>query len=764
MKLVTELHSAKQKTLIVAKKHPDFVELLKTKLKSFDIQVFVSPEAPEDLSAFTTCIFIDEEHLLLSEYTRLTEKKFIFIFFKKLEEAHSIADYLKEQQAEHIKVVNLATSPSYFREDVESIFWFAFSRSDELFLPIYHPELISKPAPKVYKHHRHPTRFNWQYFIKPQRLIILSLIFIFLYHLLFIPPLLLASYFHYQAVKEIQNKNMPESKKFTTYGQKALTITKALYQYSRPTLLLFSLAFRPDDTIQINTSTQKVLTLGHKLYEESQPLSRLLFLKDKTNSEQKELLAKKDLIIKDFKELNNELQILSEKLPEWNNSLKEAKKLLSKTTKSLEIVEKMFPHLDSLLAKDTSKTYLLMFANNMELRPGGGFIGSFGLMKVSNYTIDEIKIYDVYDADGQLADHVDPPTAIATYLNQPHWFLRDSAFSPDFYENYLQAKFFLEKEMNINQLDGGILLTTTAIQNLLEATGDVYIPDYKETVTKDNFYIKAQMYAENDFFPGSIQKKSFLSNLMTKLIINLETESPIKLIDGLKKSLDEKQMVLYVDDMDVQGTFDELYWSGRTLKPKCARNDIANCIVDYVFPLDANLGVNKANFFITRPLSLDIVIDGEGKVSHELVIKYKNASYVDIFPGGRYKNYLQLLFPVDTIVKDITQNNTRIITRDERNEEYKIIGFLSEIPPQQSKEVRIKYELPRTIGKGNGMYQLIVQKQIGSPNSDFQLNIRFPDNIFVVNKNFTPLVKDKQMIYNTSIVSDKIFIIEFYKD
>jgi len=110
---------------------------------------------------------------------------------------------------------------------------------------------------------------------------------------------------------------------------------------------------------------------------------------------------------------------------------------------------------------------------------------------------------------------------------------------------------------------GAILLTTTAIQNIIEAFGNVYIPDYEENVNKDNFYIKAQLYSEKDFFPGSTQKKSFLGSVARQILINIENVPSIQLFKKFKKSLDEKQIVIYFDSQKIQSQFDSLYWSAR---------------------------------------------------------------------------------------------------------------------------------------------------------------------------------------------------------
>ena len=77
---------------------------------------------------------------------------------------------------------------------------------------------------------------------------------------------------------------------------------------------------------------------------------------------------------------------------------------------------------------------------------------------------------------------------------------------------------------------------------------------------------------------------------------------------------------------------------------------------------------------------------------------------------------------------------------------------------------KISYTLEKPIINRNGFYQLIIQKQIGYSNSDFILRMSIPDNIHVVNQNFAALVKNNQIIYNTSLSTDKIFFLELAKE
>jgi hypothetical protein len=488
----------------------------------------------------------------------------------------------------------------------------------------------------------------------------------------------------------------------------------------------------------------------------------LLLKKNKTPDEQNLLYEQQKSLNSQLDDMSQDLSYLYQKLPDMK-SVKKYKHQLKDGIATLDTGRKILPHLDTIFAKGGEKKYLLMFANNMELRPGGGFIGSFGILNTKNYSIGDLHVYDVYDADGQLKAHIEPPAPIREYLHQPHWFLRDSAFSSDFFENYKQAIFFLQREMNINNFDGGILITTTAIQNVLEATGDLYIPDFNEIVNRDNFYLKAQLYAEKGFFPGSTQKKRFLSAVMDQLIIRIEDGANPKLFQMLQKSLDEKQIVAYFEDKKVEDTMNGQYWSGRIISPSCTSSN-TNCLVDYLLPYDANLGVNKANFYVSKSVKLAVSLDSSGNTHNKLIMTVKNDSPSEAFPGGTYRNYMQIALPNNAAVKRVTKNGVMIDKYDIANTTHQTVGFYTEIAPQAVAEVIVEYQLNDKLKNGQGVYQLIVQKQIGSSNYDFNVTLSLPKNIYVVNQNFSPLVNGNTIEYNTSIKSDKIFYIELLKE
>jgi len=100
----------------------------------------------------------------------------------------------------------------------------------------------------------------------------------------------------------------------------------------------------------------------------------------------------------------------------------------------------------------------------------------------------------------------------------------------------------------------------------------------------------------------------------------------------------------------------------------------------------------------------------------------------------------------------------------ETNNEYKQLGFYFEVEAQKTAEIQIQYQLKTDLSKGKSLFQYVVQKQIGSSSPNFSMEIVLPQNFTIVNQNFSPLVKDNRMLYNTSLSTDKIFFIEIIRN
>jgi len=102
---------------------------------------------------------------------------------------------------------------------------------------------------------------------------------------------------------------------------------------------------------------------------------------------------------------------------------------------------------------DQPKTYLFLFQNNSELRPTGGFIGTYGILKIHNGEMVSFETDNIYNLDRapQYILQEEAPAPIAKYLEQKYWSLRDINWSPDFPTTAEKALYMYDKEYEILQ-------------------------------------------------------------------------------------------------------------------------------------------------------------------------------------------------------------------------------------------------------------------------------------------------------------------------
>src|SRR3989338_2140814 len=750
----TEITSDTHKCLLIAKKKTAAVLLFDQAFKKYNIEIFFSNDLPKRIDHFDyICIFNPQEstseiipHLPLN-------KKILIILDQQKEALQKYEVEMVEKQ--QIKLVNVDLH-RIDKNIIDKILWFFFSKSQSYSLDLQtsiRKSTTQKVSPSI-------SKFSLKKF-----LLILFTLFVFI-ELLFIFPFALSAVFMSRGINDLKMGNWANLKQNVKIAVGLNKSANDLYHVVRPTYSFFYLALLLDDMFLIENKSLNLLTDSISMGENGQRISYLFFHSPREH-DKNELKTRFNTLKKQIEASTNNFKILGDKLTNYNFFYVSGLNSDFETVNSLlSQINKMTPHLNQILGENSEKKYLIFFQNNMEIRPGGGFIGSYAIINVKDFSIVELKIEDVYETDGRLKIHFDPPDAINQYLKQPHWFLRDSNFSPDFQENFKQTELFLIKSINVEGFDGGVALTTTAITNLLEATGPIYLSDYGETINKDNFYIKTQIQSENDFFPGSKQKKNYLSTLTNAILAKLDTIPLKNIATALKKSLDEKQMVLYFKYTPVQKDIEQFGYSGKIAALDCAKTLLTNepCIADGIVPIDANLGVNKANFFVKRLMTMKIKIKEEGQIEHLFSTTFINNSSSDIYPGGSYKNYHQIYLPRKANVKNVYLDTQRVNDYEIKNvDQFKIISLLIEIAPQQTKTVKIEYDLKIPDYDGKMLYQLVVQKQIGALNNDLVIEYNFDRGIRILRRNFTALAKGNSLIYNTTLSNDRIFLVEFTK-
>lgn len=412
----------------------------------------------------------------------------------------------------------------------------------------------------------------------------------------------------------------------------------------------------------------------------------------------------------------------------------------------------MSNQLPEILGNDSSRTYLILFENNMELRPTGGFIGSYGLLTFDEGRLSDFTISDVYSADGQLNGHVEPPSPIKKYLGEANWWLRDSNWDPDFPTSAKRAEWFLDKEMD-KTVDGVVSIDLFPVKDFLKISGPIYLQDYNMQITSDNLYEKVQSEVQDNFFPGTYKKASFLTALSRSILGKLNSLSSrenSQVLELLYKGLNERHVQVFLHDGDFQRAMSNLGWDGSVFVPTCS----GNCYSDLVGVVEANVGVNKSNYFVKRSADVAVSIDGKN-IQKTLTLTLQNSANPSLGVSGRYKSYIRLLVPQGASGINTMENfgqNTQKLSPDITDAKGRMeIGIITEVLAGESKKVVFSWE--NTANTPIDQYSLYFRKQAGVDNFPVKITIRSATRILSSNPAFT-LTDQGSYLYNTTLVRD----------
>lgn len=778
MSLTTEVLPDRSLVLIISSPGNPLTQAIATYHTSREVRVVSATHIPPKISPDVKTCFC------MTSLPYLAEDAVVLADIPETVLIASIETQLKSREQQVIKLINkhyprvkVALIPKGNHDMpmiIERLMYFSFDEKLKFTIitstPVLQQSVISHSPGRT--HILKPRTAKDMYVSvvsSPMRFIVLILFLIIFIHTVFLIPLGVAvASTLWQGSRLIRPQSNSISKEVVvtdpfSYPSGVLALAQNLYSPIRRGWLFVGLATYPERLMDVTSSSIKLYHLARQIRQDSSILLAKMF--DPKVMAQEQILEKKDALIENIQSAQESIRIIRSQVPKELLRLRNIDRSIDESEKYINLTLKLLRSFENIFAKDSDRLYAIFFANDRELRPGGGFIGSFALVKIKNTQIQEWKVYDVYDADGQLKARVAPPEPISKYLQQPFYFLRDSAFTPDNPTNIVVAEDFLQKELGITKLDGAITVTFSSIEKLLGDIGPIYLSQFQDTITHENVYIKTQLYAEQDSFPGSIQKKDFLQALTTEVLLQIgEPKTAYQAMESIRESLDEKLITAYFDDPETQTLFDTMYWSGRQLPPSCISQNVpvtAECVPLYIFPVEANLGVNKANTFVNRDYEYKVRVLADGLIESEFITYFTNSSYPDVFPGGTYKNYYQLFLPPDVTIQSIQIDGNLASNPDIEKDKYTHLGLWMEIPPQGKKRVSIKYRTSQVLPRENSQVQVIFQKQIGMPLANIAFKFSLPEGYSVQDTNFSPLAQDQMFEYNSTIDSDKFYYLHF---
>lgn len=379
------------------------------------------------------------------------------------------------------------------------------------------------------------------------------------------------------------------------------------------------------------------------------------------------------------------------------------------------------PVLMNALGSPTSKNYLMLFQNDKELRPTGGFITAYGYVDLNNGKLGNLNGIDIYNLDSKETNLPQAPQQLKDYNKADKWYLRDANMSPDFPTTALQVEKIYKTIPAAPHIDGVVALDTQFVASLLNAVGPVKVPGYTvrdpnthraigDEFTADNAMFNMEFYSESRESPDftKLNRKQFITLLMKQIedkVFAAQKDELFNLLQIAWNEAQQKHAMMYADDDSIEALLKEYSFAG--IFPTVSDTDFFSMV-------ETNLGGAKADFYIQREVDSSIEKQGD-KYLKTVTVKFTNPQEYDGWLNGPYLAWVRFYLPsgsklvslsgVDGILRKYDELGYSVVD-NHITAPYKIGSKIGEL------DVKIQYYLPTGTNFDNG-YKLYIYKQAG---------------------------------------------------
>lgn len=351
------------------------------------------------------------------------------------------------------------------------------------------------------------------------------------------------------------------------------------------------------------------------------------------------------------------------------------------------------------------RVFLVLFQNNMELRPGGGFIGSFGILKVKDGSITSFTSHDVVNFDGRIPDTVPAPYPLPETLGVKSLKLRDSNVSPDWSVNAKVAEDFYKMGKGEEELDGVIGITTNVLTSFLSVVGPVEVPGYPGEYDAETGVLDLEYQVEQAFYKQGISRgeRKSIMNLLGNIILErakgLSFGGKYDLFKVVLDDLHKKDIQISFRDENLQQVVRAAGWSGEIDREWEG---------DYLLAVDSNMNSFKTDNRMRRKMDYTIDLSGD-KPKAKLVVTYEHTAKEKDFMTKDYQSFSRIYVPEGSWLESVSGNAKPAVFGSELGKKY--FGAIIQIPLGATRSVTWNYVLPDNLNVVD--YDLLIEKQPG---------------------------------------------------
>lgn len=405
------------------------------------------------------------------------------------------------------------------------------------------------------------------------------------------------------------------------------------------------------------------------------------------------------------------------------NSIEQAENLLSQTKPLIKV-------LPEILGEPEMRRYLILWQNDKELRPTGGFITAYSLFRLEHGKIFAEHSEDIYNLDQRLTRRFPAPDPILKYhKNVYQLHLRDSNLSPDFYESMRKFEEMYQYVSGKSKIDGIIAIDTNVLINIMNILGPIQA--YGTTFTTETvkacncpmILYELEKYADKPVNYERGSRKDIIGVLLYQ-IMQKALGAPKQWWQPLfQTGLDmvkQKHILIYLHDENEQKAIESFGAAGR----------IISYHADYLHINDSNFAGAKSNMFINQSVEQKIEKENDGTLIKTLTINYKNpypASDCGLESGGLclnglYRDWVRVYVPQGSELLESQGSEIKIQSYEDIGKTVfeAFYGNISPLRPLGTAKLIFKYKLPFKIDKE---YKLLIQKQPGTKGHEYTIII-----------------------------------------
>ena len=439
------------------------------------------------------------------------------------------------------------------------------------------------------------------------------------------------------------------------------------------------------------------------------------------------LAPQMDQIAGKLKDASNELQGINEnRYPksvggkEIRSNIASLKSTVEGAAESLTHFQPIVKLLPDLLGNPEPKKYLIMFQNDAELRPTGGFLTAYATMSILRGKITPGVSEDIYTLDAGFKKKVPAPEPIKKYLPLVYnWNLRDMNLSPDFKDSMDTFTTYMQDSSVAPEYDALIAIDTEVPVRILEVLGPIGVPGYGGKFSADidprcdcpQVIYELENIITRPTYEIREGRKSILGPLMNSMLANMMGSPKAKWAEFFNiftESIQQKHLLMYFKDENKQTAVEVLGAAGR----------INDYVGDYLHINDTNFAGAKSNMFITQEVEQVVSVGTDGSLTKKLTLTYKNPRKGDncnleaglLCLNGILRDWQRIYVPKGSVLKNSAGYELDMITTEDLGKTV-FEGFFT-LSPQSVKKLEIEYTVPA--GTVSGDYKLLVQKQPGT--------------------------------------------------